>query len=102
MRQDPHDQLLLQIRLLLPWTRAPDGYRLDPEQPRDPAGVRGESAAAVVLQEVFASCRADDGALLGGAKRWSQRQILTPTGQTRWNSATVRGLLTTPSYTGQV
>src|SRR6266705_6348807 len=63
MRDDPHDQLLLQIRgavaeyertliadrmrrgrqaklrsgQLLPWTRAPYGYVLDPERPRDPA-----------------------------------------------------------------
>ena len=66
MSQDPHDQLLLQIRgavaeyertlitermrrgrlrkleagLLLPWTRPPYGYRVDPDRPRDPAGVR--------------------------------------------------------------
>ena len=66
MSQDPHDQLLLQIRgavaeyertliaermrrgrrrkleagLMLPWTRAPFGYRVDPKRPRDPAGVR--------------------------------------------------------------
>jgi site-specific DNA recombinase len=63
MSQDSHDQLLLQIRgavaeygrtlicdrmrrgrltrlragQLLPWSRAPFGYRLDPEHPRDPA-----------------------------------------------------------------
>ncbi len=62
MSQDPHDQLLLQIRgavaeyertlstermrrgrlrklragTLLPWTRPPYGYRLDPGRPRDP------------------------------------------------------------------
>jgi len=61
MSQDPHDQLLLQIRgavaeyertlitermrrgrlrklragILLPWTRPPYGYRVDPERPRD-------------------------------------------------------------------
>ena len=66
MSTDPHDQLLLQIRgavaeyertliaermrrgrlaklragVLLPWTRPPFGYRLDPERPRDPAAVR--------------------------------------------------------------
>src|SRR6266704_463148 len=66
MSQDPHDQLLLQIRgavaeyertliaarmrrgrlaklragTLLPWTRPPFGYRLDPGRPRDPAAVR--------------------------------------------------------------
>lgn len=66
MSTDPHDQLLLQIRgavaeyertliaermrrgrqmklragQLLPWARAPLGYRVDPERPRDPAGLR--------------------------------------------------------------
>src|SRR3954452_24697000 len=66
MSQDPHDQLLLQIRgavaeyertlitermrrgrqrkleagLMLPWTRPPFGYRVYPDRPRDPAGVR--------------------------------------------------------------
>src|SRR4029453_17258624 len=68
MSQDPHDQLLLQIRgavaeyertlitermrrgrqaklragTLLPWTTPPFAYRLDPERPRDAAGGRGE------------------------------------------------------------
>lgn len=63
MGQDPHDQLLLQIRgavaeyervlitermrrgqlakiragVLLPWTRAPYGYQCHPDRPRDPA-----------------------------------------------------------------
>src|SRR5882672_1997601 len=72
MSQDPHDQLLLQIRgavaeyertliaermrrgrlaklragTLLPWTRPPYGYRVDPERPRDPAGVRLDAAEA--------------------------------------------------------
>ena len=66
MSDDPHDQLLLQIRgavaeyernliadrmrrgrqaklrsgQLLPWTRAPYGYLLDPERPRDPSRLR--------------------------------------------------------------
>src|SRR2546426_912094 len=70
MSQDPHDQLVLQIRgavaeyersliaermrrgrqarlragTLLPWTRPPFGYRLDPEHPRDAAGVRVEAS----------------------------------------------------------
>ena len=68
MSDDPHDQLLLQIRgavaeyertlitermrrgrqarlragTLLPWTRPPFGYRLDPDRPRDAAAVRTE------------------------------------------------------------
>src|SRR5213596_3873419 len=66
MSQDPHDHLLLQIRgavaeyertliaermrrgrqaelragTLLPWTTPPFGYRLDPDHPCDPAGLR--------------------------------------------------------------
>src|SRR4051794_41630419 len=86
MSQDPHDQLLLQIRgavaeyertliaermrrgrlrklragTLLPWTRPPYGYRLDPEQPRDPAGALLEEAEAAVVRALFAWF-ADDG-----------------------------------------
>ena len=74
MSQDPHDQLLLQIRgavaeyersliaermrrgrlrklqagLLLPWTKPPYGYRVDPQRPRDPAGVRRDEVEAAL------------------------------------------------------
>src|SRR5690348_15610129 len=80
MGKDPHDQLLLQIRsavaeyertliaermrrgrlhklqsgLLLPWTRPPYGFRLDPERPRDPAGVHQDEAEAAVVVMLFA------------------------------------------------
>lgn len=80
MSQDPHDQLLLQIRGavaeyersliaermrrgrrqkyqaggLLPWTRPPYGFRVDPARPRDPAGVRLEPAEVAVVGELFA------------------------------------------------
>ncbi len=81
MSQDPHDQLLLQIRgavaeyersliaermrrgrrqkyqagSLLPWTRPPYGYRVDPSRPRDPAGVRLEPTEVAVVADLFAS-----------------------------------------------
>ena len=78
MSQDPHDQLLLQIRgpvaeyertliaermrrgrlaepragPLLPWTRPPLSYRLDVDQPPDAAAVRVEPGEAVVCSPV--------------------------------------------------
>jgi DNA invertase Pin-like site-specific DNA recombinase len=80
MGRDPQDQLMLQIRgavaeyertliaermrrgrqaklragCLLPWSRAPYGYRLDPDRPRDPAGVTVEPTEAAMVQELFA------------------------------------------------
>src|SRR5918994_2114544 len=79
MSRDPQDQLLLQIRgavaeyertliaermrrgrqaklragCLLPWSRAPYGYRLHSDSPHHPAGVTVEPAEAVVVQELF-------------------------------------------------
>src|SRR5205085_8354648 len=39
---------------LLPWSRPPYGYRLNPDRPRDPAGVRQEEAEAACAAEMFA------------------------------------------------
>src|ERR1044072_8550058 len=76
-RDDPHEQLVTQIRgavaedersliagrtrrgrrarlrggRLVPWTRPPYGYRLHPERPRAPATVGVDPVAAVVVQE---------------------------------------------------
>ena len=80
MSEDPHDQLLLQIRgavaeyertlitermrrgrliklqagSLLPWSKAPFGYRADSQHPRDPASIRVEEGEAAVVAEIFA------------------------------------------------
>jgi site-specific DNA recombinase len=91
MSHDPHDQLLLQIRgavaeyersliiermrrgrvqkyqagTLLPWTKAPYGYRLSPDRPRDPQGVRIEPQEACVVVRIFEEYLKDCNAPLG-------------------------------------
>src|SRR5687767_13194564 len=128
MSDDPHDQLLLQIRSavaeyertliaermrrgrqakmrsgqLLPWTRAPYGYLLDPERPRDPSRVRLEPVQAAVVEQMFAwySDPSETISLYEVAKRLSDAQIPTPRGAKRWNVASVRGILRSPTYIG--
>src|SRR4051794_3455614 len=128
MSQDPHDQLLLQIRgavaeyertlitermrrgrlrklragILLPWTRPPYGYRVDPERPRDPAGVRLDEAEASVVRELFAWF-ADEGTLVCElARRLHRPGIASPFGLESWHFSPVRNVLNTPVYFGQV
>ena len=128
MSQDPHDQLLLQIRgavaeyersliaermrrgrlhklqagLLLPWTRPPYGYRVDPERPRDPAGVRTDPIEAAAVAEMFA-WYAEEGCSLSDLARKLQRELVAPPRRPRlWGVTTLRGILTNPVYTGEV
>jgi site-specific DNA recombinase len=126
MSQDPHDQLLLQIRgavaeyertllcermrrgrlakvragQLLPWSRPLFGYRLDLDHPRDPAGVQPEPSAAAVVQQMFAWYLEPGMTIHAVALRLSEAQIATATGKPRWNVASVRGMLQNPAYTG--
>src|SRR3954454_19417287 len=128
MSQDPHDQLLLQIRgavaeyersliaermrrgrlrklqagVLLPWTRPPYGYGLDPDRPRDPAGVRLDPARAAVVSEMFAWYAEAGCSLFGLAKKLHRDAVAPPRGPGRWNVTTLRGILTNPVYTGEV
>ena len=128
MSQDPHDQLLLQIRgavaeyersliaermrrgrlrklqagVLLPWTRPPYGYGLDPDRPRDPAGVRLDPARAAVVSEMFAWYAEAGCSLFGLAKKLHRERVSPPHGPGRWNVTTVRRILTNPVYTGTV
>ncbi len=124
---DPHEQLVTQIRgavaeyertliadrmrrgrlarlrsgRLLPWTRAPYGYRLHPERPRDPAAVQVDPVAAAVVQELFAAYAAGGVTLHGLAAQLTVRRVPTPTGKPIWRPTTIRGLLTNPAYKGQ-
>src|SRR3954467_12059768 len=128
MSQDPHDQLLLQIRGavaeyersliaermrrgrlrklqaggLLPWTRPPYGYCLDPDRPRDPAGVRLDAARAAVVSEMFAWYAEAGCSLFGLAKKLHRDGVAPPHGPGRWNVTTLRRILTNPVYTGAV
>ncbi len=128
MSQDPHDQLLLQIRgavaeyertlitermrrgrlaklragVLLPWTRPPYGYRLHPDHPRDPTGVQVEPVEAAVVATIFAAYLDPGVSLDKVAHRLHEQQICSPTGQVWWGLSTLRGILRNPTYTGQV
>ena len=127
MSQDPHDQLLLQIRgavaeyertliaermrrgrqaklragTLLPWTTPPFGYRLDPERPRDAAGVRVEPDTAVLVAQLFDWYLEPRATVYRLAKRLTDLGVATPTGKPRWNAASVRGILRNPAYAGR-
>jgi site-specific DNA recombinase len=128
MSEAPHDQLLLHIRAavaeyertlraermrrgrqaklrggqLLPWTRAPYGALLDPERPRDPSRVYIESVQAAVVEPMLAWDTAphQSVSLYEVAKRLSEAQMPTPQGGKRWNVASVRGILRSPTSTG--
>jgi site-specific DNA recombinase len=127
MSQDPHDQLLLQIRgavaeyertliaermrrgrqarlragTLLPWTTPPFGYRLDPERPRDAAGVRVEPGEAVLVAQLFDWYLEPQATVYRLAKRLTGLGVATPMGKPCWNAASVRGILRNPAYKGR-
>lgn len=64
------------------------------------------AAEAPVVQGLFAIYFAIDSeegtGRIGLAKALGRRGIVTPNGYARWNAATVRGILTNPSDTGQI
>jgi site-specific DNA recombinase len=127
LSDDPHEQLVTQIRgavaeyertliadrmrrgrqarlrsgQLLPWTRAPYGYRLHPERPRDPAALQIDPVAAVVVQQLFADYAAGGVSLHALAARLTRRGVPTPTGKPIWRPSSIRQLLTNPAYKGQ-
>jgi site-specific DNA recombinase len=128
MSQDPHDQLLLQIRgavaeyertliaermrrgrqrrfqagKLLPWTRAPYGYRMAADRPRDPSGVYQDPAEAAVVAEIFAWYLEGRHTLHGLVDHLHDLGVPSPSGKPHWSGPSVRGILRNPVYTGRV
>jgi site-specific DNA recombinase len=127
MSQDPHDQLLLQIRgavaeyertlisermrrgrlsrlragQLLPWVRTPFGYQVDPQRPRDPAGLRLDGYGAAIVQQIFAWYLEEGNTLSSIANRLTASGIPTPTGKNWWSTSSIRCILQNPVYTGK-
>jgi site-specific DNA recombinase len=77
MRRGRHHKL--QAGLLLPWTHAPHGYRMHPERPRDPTGVRLDPATASVIQELFARYGEEAASLNGLATQLQAQAPPAPT-----------------------
>jgi len=87
---------------LLPWTRAPYGSLLDLERPRDPRRVRIDPVQAAVVEPLCAwdTDPQQSSSLSEGAKRLRDVHMPTPQGGTRWQVASVRGILRSPTSTG--
>jgi site-specific DNA recombinase len=128
MSHEPHDQLLLQIRgavaeyertlivermrrgrlaklrtgTLLPWTRVPYGYRVDPDRPRDPSGVTIDPAEGAIIQAIFLHYLEDGVTLCNLATTLDQQGIRTPQGRAHWSRSTLRWMLRNPVYVGHV
>ena len=128
LSNDPQDQLLLQIRgavaeyertliaertrrgrlhklqsgQMLPRTRAPYGYRADPDRPRDPAGVRTDPTEAALVAEMFRWYAEEGRSFMAVAKRLHEQGVRSPSGKNRWGLATIRGILSNPTYMGTI
>jgi site-specific DNA recombinase len=90
----------LQSGQMLPWTRAPYGYRADPDRPRDPAGVRTDPTEAALVAELF-RWYADEGrSFMAVVQRLRDLGVRSPSGREYWGMATVRGHPVEPDLHG--
>jgi site-specific DNA recombinase len=95
-------QMKLRAGILLPWPIPPYGYRVHPDRPRDPAGVWIDPTEAAVVQELFRRYGQGHETLAGRSKSLLNLGFQSPRGQRCWSSATLHGLLSNPTYTGNV
>jgi len=126
MSDDPHDQLVLQIRgavaeyertliaermrrgrqakirsgQLLPWSRVPYGYRGHPERPRDARLLTLDPVQVAIVEELFQTYADGGVSLYQLALRLTQRGVPSPTGGAHWTANTIRLILLNPCYTG--
>lgn len=90
----------LQAGRLLPWSRPPYGYRVDPQAPRDPAGIAPDEEQAAVVRQIFGWYVEDGLTLHAIARRLSAAGTPTATGRSGWGPTSVGGILRNTSYRG--
>ncbi len=90
----------LQAGRLLPWSSPPYGYRVDPQAPRNPAGLAVDAERAAVVRQVFAWYVEDGLTLHAIARRLTDAGTPTATGQPSWGPTSVGGILRNTSYHG--
>jgi site-specific DNA recombinase len=95
-------QVKLRAGVFLPWPRPPSGSRVHPDRPRDPAGVALEPTAGAVVRELLRRYAQEQETLGGLSTYVLHRGLTSPRGKRGWRSATRRGVLSTPTYTGHV
>src|SRR6516225_2540709 len=74
-------QAKLRSGTLLTWTRPPFGYRLEPERPRQAAGVRVEPGEAVLVAQLFDWYLEPQATVYRLAQRLTDLGVATPMGK---------------------